>query len=140
MRTIKVDDEVFAYLQSKARPFVDEPNDVLRRELLGDGRVTTEVGVTELPARRPGALARIIQAGLMSEGDRLTYTQPRRGQTYHAVITADGWIVVDGLPDEPFNSPSPALKHCVGHEINGWNWLHEPTGRPIWEFRDEVQA
>ena len=33
MPTITVDDEVFAYLQSKATPFVDTPNAVLRREL-----------------------------------------------------------------------------------------------------------
>jgi hypothetical protein len=31
MRTIEVDDEVFEYLKSQAEPFVDEPNDVLRR-------------------------------------------------------------------------------------------------------------
>lgn len=32
MPTIRVDDEVFAWLQSKARPFEDTPNSVLRRE------------------------------------------------------------------------------------------------------------
>ncbi|GEM_PF-6432601 len=35
MPTIRVDDEVFRALQSKAMPFVDSPNDVLRRLLLG---------------------------------------------------------------------------------------------------------
>src|SRR6266508_4093203 len=34
MRTIKVDDEVFEYLQHQAMAFVDTPNDVLRRLLL----------------------------------------------------------------------------------------------------------
>jgi hypothetical protein len=33
--TIEVDEEVFAHLQAKAQAFVDTPNTVLRRELLG---------------------------------------------------------------------------------------------------------
>ena len=32
MPTIRVDEEVFAWLQSRARPFEDTPNSVLRRE------------------------------------------------------------------------------------------------------------
>lgn len=42
MPTIRIDDEVWAFLQSKAKPFVDAPNDVLRRELLMD-RLTKPV-------------------------------------------------------------------------------------------------
>jgi hypothetical protein len=34
---IEVDDEVFEFLQSHAKPFVDNPNSVLRRLLLSDG-------------------------------------------------------------------------------------------------------
>jgi negative regulator of replication initiation len=33
MPTIRIDDEVWRYLQEKATPFEDSPNDVLRREL-----------------------------------------------------------------------------------------------------------
>jgi negative regulator of replication initiation len=33
MVTVQIDDDVWVYLQSKARPFEDTPNDVLRREL-----------------------------------------------------------------------------------------------------------
>lgn len=35
MISIEVDEEVFSYLQAKAQPFLDTPNTVLRRELLG---------------------------------------------------------------------------------------------------------
>lgn len=38
MNTIEVDDEVFQYLQSKAIPFVDSPNTVLRNILLSDSK------------------------------------------------------------------------------------------------------
>jgi hypothetical protein len=38
MPVIRIDDEVWKYLQQRARPFVDSPNDVLRRLLgLSDG-------------------------------------------------------------------------------------------------------
>lgn len=37
MVTIEVDTEIFGFLQSQATPFVDSPNDVLRRLLLKKG-------------------------------------------------------------------------------------------------------
>jgi negative regulator of replication initiation len=38
MRTIRVDDDVWRFLQSRAKPFEDSPNDVLRRELNVSGQ------------------------------------------------------------------------------------------------------
>jgi hypothetical protein len=38
MHQIEVDDDVFSYLKIKAEPFIDSPNDVLRRELLWDNQ------------------------------------------------------------------------------------------------------
>ena len=38
MPTIRIDDDVWRYLQGKAKPFEDTPNDVLRRELGLEGR------------------------------------------------------------------------------------------------------
>lgn len=34
MHQIEVDDEIYSYLKTKAEPFIDTPNDVLRRELI----------------------------------------------------------------------------------------------------------
>lgn len=48
---IEVDDEVMAKVQARARPFVDSPNDALRR-LLGLGAVS-EAGCAPLPADDP---------------------------------------------------------------------------------------
>ncbi|MFZ3343413.1 MAG: hypothetical protein WA609_11160 [Terriglobales bacterium] len=47
MPTIRIDDDVWSYLKSKARPFEDAPNDVLRRELriMSDGQQSTLAGV-----------------------------------------------------------------------------------------------
>jgi negative regulator of replication initiation len=45
MPTIRIDDEVWGYLKSKATPFEDTPNDVLRRELKISSPQPTNVGV-----------------------------------------------------------------------------------------------
>ncbi|MEU2159466.1 hypothetical protein ABZ532_31605 [Streptomyces sp. NPDC019396] len=132
MRKIEIDDEVFAYLQRHSEPLVDTPNDVLRRELFGEGRAASEH-----ETRRPGALMFIIEAELVSPGDKLRHHQPRRRQTHDAVITADGWVE---LPDgRAFPQPSPALKAQTGSSINGWGqYTHVPSGRRLQELREEA--
>lgn len=42
MRSIEVDEEVYKYLSNLAKPFVDKPNDVLRRILLKDHSTCSE--------------------------------------------------------------------------------------------------
>jgi negative regulator of replication initiation len=44
MPTIRIDEDVWRFLQSKAKPFEDSPNDVLRRELgIGRGETPNDV-------------------------------------------------------------------------------------------------
>jgi negative regulator of replication initiation len=45
MPTIRIDDDVWKFLQSKAKPFEDTPNDVLRRELGLDEEVVIQPSV-----------------------------------------------------------------------------------------------
>ncbi|MEU0429760.1 hypothetical protein ABZ235_40575 [Streptomyces canus] len=145
MRTIQIDEEVFAYLQRHSEPLVDTPNDVLRRELLKGKAVSAgDASGTASPAavasnRRPGRLMPIIEAGLAAPGDELRHHQSRLKRTYEATITADGWVQI---PDgQEFPQPSPALKTQTGNEINGWGqYTHVPSGRPLWELRDEAAA
>ncbi|MFJ6981804.1 MULTISPECIES: hypothetical protein [unclassified Streptomyces] len=113
-RSIEIDDEVFAFLQSRSEPLVDTPNDVLRRLLLKG----TE-GLTEGPEdRRPGDLMPFITAGLLKAGDKLIHVQPRRGLTHEATVTADGWLEIED--GRAFSKPSPALKAQTGVDINGY--------------------
>jgi hypothetical protein len=82
MKKIEIDDEVFAYLQSKAIPFVDSPNLTLRRlfKLNGTSAKTDIVNSKklqvpisrELRKKRPKAnLPSLVQAGLLDEGQVL---------------------------------------------------------------------
>ncbi|BAU86067.1 hypothetical protein SLA_5185 [Streptomyces laurentii] len=113
-RSIEIDDEVFAFLQSRSEPLVDTPNDVLRRLLLQG----TE-GLAEGPEdRRPGDLMPFITAGLLKAGDKLIHVQPRRGLTHEATVTADGWLEIED--GRTFSKPSPALKAQTGVDINGY--------------------
>jgi negative regulator of replication initiation len=58
MPTIRIDDDVWNYLKSKAAPFEDTPNDVLRRELKIVGAqprtATTEGRTTSRTHPKPG--------------------------------------------------------------------------------------
>ncbi|GAA2513660.1 hypothetical protein [Streptomyces longisporus] len=133
MRTIEIDDEVFAYLQRHSEPLVDSPNDVLRRQLLKGEKPSTDAA----GARRTGALMFIIEAGLAAPGDKLQHHQSRLKRTHEAIITADGWIEI---PDgRAFPQPSPALKTQTGSEINGWGqYKHLPSGRRLQDLREEA--
>lgn len=133
MRTIEIDDEVFAYLQRHSEPLVDSPNDVLRRQLLKDEKPPASTAA----ARRTGALMFIIEAGLAAPGDKLQHHQSRLKRTHEATITADGWVEI---PDgQAFPQPSPALKSQTGSDINGWGqYTHVPSGRRLQELREEA--
>jgi hypothetical protein len=132
-RTIEIDEDVFAHLQSHSEPLVDTPNDVLRRLFFGDSG-EGEPG----PTSKPGALAAILRCGLIKPGDRLQHHQPRRGQTHEATVTAEGGIE---LPNgQRFAKPSPALKHQTGTPINGWEYVHVASGRSLADLRREADS
>ncbi|MFG1883824.1 hypothetical protein [Micromonospora sp. NPDC049102] len=133
MHRIEIDDQVYALLQQHAVPFVDRENDVLRRLLgldLGPEKAKED--------RRPGGdLMGLIEAKLLSPGDELIHVQSRKGRTHRAVVTADGHL---RLPDgSTYAKPSPALKACVGHDVNGWGqWTHVRSDKPLQALRQKL--
>lgn len=124
---VEVDDEVYTALARAARPFVEtSPNDVLRRLLLGEAH-------GEEP-RKPGDLMPLLDGGRLRAGDRLVHHQPRRNRTFTAEVTEDGYIKLENGTE--FAKPSPALRACVGSEVNGWaQWKVQRTGHPLQELR-----
>ena len=84
MRRIEIDDEVFACLQSHAVPYVDTPNDTLRRLLPLESKpnATASTSTSEEPLRstprRQSArkrakanLGALISAGVLQNGQKL---------------------------------------------------------------------
>ncbi|MFI7076421.1 hypothetical protein ACIBO1_03895 [Micromonospora sp. NPDC049903] len=133
MHPIEVDDDVYALLQQHARPFVDQENDVLRRLLGLDGSPTAVANRVS-----GGDLRALIDAKLLAPGDELVHIQTRKGLTHRAVVTADGNI---RLPDgSTYAKPSPALKACVGHDINGWGqWIHAQSRESLQSLREALR-
>ncbi|APG24347.1 hypothetical protein [Syntrophotalea acetylenica] len=74
--TIEIDEEIFNFLQKQATPFVDSPNDVLRRILLSNGKNTNNdvsaaftrksgVSLPVLPGGVPKALEHTLQVAYL---------------------------------------------------------------------------
>lgn len=92
MPTIRIDDEVYRFLQDKAVPFADTPNDVLRRELRigspekGQIQETQRSRVSRVPRgvstprrafERPIVMALRERGGSMQAGDALKAVEQR---------------------------------------------------------------
>ncbi|MBM4603528.1 hypothetical protein GS575_12105 [Rhodococcus hoagii] len=59
----------------------------------------------------------LLNLGYLRPGDDLRYVEKRKGLTHLAHIESDGALRVDG---RRFGSPSGALRHAVGYQVNGW--------------------
>ncbi|MER5455331.1 hypothetical protein ABT008_11165 [Micromonospora sp. NPDC002389] len=139
-RTIEVDDEVFAFLQQHCEPLVDTPNDVLRRLLLREDSEEPQeraAPTTRRLPQRPGALLPLINAGVLTPGDVLRHEQPRRRMVHEATVTPRGWLkLADG---RSFSTPSRALAEQTGTTINGWTYVHVPSGKSLYELRSKIE-
>jgi negative modulator of initiation of replication len=58
MKTIQVDDDVYAYLLGRVEDFGDAPNDVLKRELLRGGADSSSETSSETPSPSSGCATR----------------------------------------------------------------------------------
>ena len=127
MHRIEIDDEVYKFLEHRARGF-QRPNDVLRSMLL-EG----EPGAEGVSSRRPGKLVGLLAQGLISPGDRLVHVQVRKGGHFLGVVTEDGWIQTE---IDSYAEPSPALRDLVRSQIDGWaNWTHERSQKSLRNLR-----
>ncbi len=120
--SITVDAEVFARLQREAKPLIDTPNSVLRRLLALDEAST-----------QPGALAKLLAAGLLKPEQRLTWRRRNLGQEHHAHVTAGGGLrLEDG---RICGSPSGACEAVTGAKANGWDAWHTDDGTSLSALR-----
>jgi len=120
MPTIRVDAEVYAWLEGQAQGF-DNPNAVLRRFAgLDDSCVQAGTGQAE------GRLLSLIRAGLLSAGDVLVWERSRKGETHQATVTDTGHLRIAG--DRVHSGPSSAASELAGSQTNGWKvWRCDGT-------------
>ncbi|MFF6637713.1 CBS domain-containing protein [Streptomyces althioticus] len=87
----------------------------------------------QLDGRRV-TVADLLQAGLLQEGEPLTFERPRIGKTYSALVTDRGWIqLMDG---REFRSPSRAAAAAVGTgTFDGWHAWALSDGQTLDQLR-----
>lgn len=123
-RTIRVDDEVFARLQSLAEPFVDTPNSTLRR-LLGLDRPASGGG--------SNALDPLLASGKLRVGQRLVWRRRNLNQVHHVTVMADGSLrLEDG---SVHTTPSAAATALAGNQQNGWKVFATEDGTTLGDLR-----
>jgi len=97
MKTIKIDNEVYAFLQKKAIVFEENPNDVLRR-IFNLNQVNTPQkpapDANRIPYKQPKTnLPDLIRLGVLSEGQKLIFQHGTKSLTeYTATISGKGLI------------------------------------------------
>jgi len=74
MKTIEIDEEVYAYLQSRAVAYVETPNLTLRRLFGLDKGGKKEAGTPRFTGRKKPKtdLSKLVRAGLIQEGQLLS--------------------------------------------------------------------
>lgn len=144
MPTIRIDDEVFAALQSRARAFVDTPNDVIRRELGLDRTTATKAAsVGPSPSRgRKGTLNKTpeaefripLLAALEERGGRASVAEVLEGvdrRMRERLLPDDfGTLPSTGEPRWE-NNVKWARKHMIDEGL-----LSPDAGHGFWEITD----
>jgi predicted CopG family antitoxin len=100
MKSITIDNEVYAYLQKKAIAFEEDPNDVLRR-IFDLNQISTpqkpspeDVKYPRKPRKQPITnLKYLVRDGLLSEGQKLVFQHSgKRLPEFTATISGKGLI------------------------------------------------
>lgn len=84
MKHIEIDEDIFKYLQKHALPFVETPNDTLRRLFgLSKTKNATEKPIAARPVsfrmkRQKTQLSRLTKSGVLREGQKLILRDHRK--------------------------------------------------------------
>ncbi|MCX4798232.1 hypothetical protein OG497_30170 [Streptomyces sp. NBC_01242] len=135
-RTIRVDDDVFARLQSLAEPFTDTPNSVIRRLLGLADPSATQAGRPASPVHSPAddsPLAALITEGRLHVGQRLVWRRRNLKQVHHAVVVDGGGLRLDD--GSVHATPSSAATALAGNQQNGWKVFATEDGTLLKDLR-----
>lgn len=79
-------------------------------------------------------LKHLVEAGLLSPGDKLVVATNREFLGTEASVGEDAWIHIDG---KRFQTPSGAAKHVRQKTTNGWGFWAVEDGRRLRDLRQE---
>ena len=80
-----------------------------------------------------GQLTGLIEAGLLTAGQELTWRRPRRGDQFALTVTADGQLQI---PDgSTWPSPFQAASRIIGYPVDGWAVFTTATGQSLKELK-----
>jgi len=147
MKTIEIDDEVFAYLQSNASPF-DEPtpNHVIRR-LLGLHKKITQKETFKRSTRksngkaRKADLAKLVQSGRLREGQELFFNAKGKklSKEYKAEISGNRLLyqnkiyTMSKLVAEIFDQEGCGIPSRSYRGPEYWHTSNGTSVRKLWE-------
>jgi hypothetical protein len=79
----------------------------------------------------------LIEAGLLSAGQELTWHRPRLRRTETVTVTADGRLTI---PDgSVWPSPFQAAHRIAGHAANGWVRFVTADGRSLQDLKASLE-
>ncbi len=134
MPRIIIDTEVHEALASRAHPWRDTPNDVLRA-LLGLPPAADRASAEAAPL--PGQLGPLIRAGLLRPGERITWHRCNIGEIYSFTVTADGFLTDD---EGTVLSPNRAAHRIAGHPVRAWQVFRTASGTTLAELAESLAA
>jgi hypothetical protein len=143
MRSIRIDEEVYSYLQSKAIPFEDKtPNDTIRR-IFGFDKAGVTSTIKSFPQRSPrivegirkpkASLSELVNAGVLKEGQILHLRNYQRLKFPDSEATIhQGALLKDGIT---YSMSNLALK--LFEELGGYK-PNSVSGPVYWYTNDNV--
>lgn len=150
MHTINIDDDVYALL-SRGISYGITINMALRAVLHLPGptqspqHADSPRNCVMSPSTRPdplrtdhGKLARLIDAGLLKEGQVVTWNRRKLGQIHTATVTATGHLLTaDG---ELHLSPDSCSTVLAGYPCRSWKSWRTSNGTSLSQLRDQLIA
>jgi CBS domain-containing protein len=90
-----------------------------------------------VPNIRRESIRDLLEANLISAGDRLRFTRPRLGEEHVATVSPEGHIVLaDGTE---YDTPSDAARVVTNTQVNGWIAWRTDANRTLSSLRRQLR-
>lgn len=91
----------------------------------------------QAPDSRRESVRDLLDAGLISAGERLRFTRPRAGEVHFATVSPEGRIVLAN--GNEYDTPSDAAKAVANIQVNGWIVWRTDANRTLASLRSQLR-